>query len=418
VPTSPPPSPTPTSPPRIGLQRIGEGFAAPLVLAVPGDGSGRLFIADQVGQIWILDASGNRQSQPFLDLRDRMVSLNASYDERGLLGLAFHPGFAQNGRFYVYYSAPLRQGAPQDWNHTSHISEFQVSASDANRADPASERIVLEVDEPEINHNGGELAFGPDGYLYISLGDGGAANDTGLGHPPQGNGQDTSTLLGSILRIDADSSQPYSIPADNPFAGGGGRGEIWAYGLRNPFRFSFDTGGDHQLFAGDVGQNLFEEVDVVVKGGNYGWNIREGDHCFDPQRPSSPPARCPDIGANGQALLPPILEFEHDVGIAVTGGYVYRGSQMPGLVGHYLFGAWTESFGAGTGTLLDGVPPATRSGSWTMRTFEIATTGNGKLGAYLLAFGQDAAGELYVLTSERAGPAGSTGAVSRIVPAR
>ena len=402
----------------LGLELVAEGFTAPLVLVSPGDGSGRLFVADQAGQIWVLDASGQRGEEPFLDLSDRMVSLSASYDERGLLGLAPHPDYARNGRFFVYYSAPLRPEAPPGWNHTSHLSEFRVSASNPNRADPGSERIILQVDEPQANHNGGQIAFGPNGYLYVPLGDGGGANDTGTGHPSQGNGQDTTTLLGSILRLDVDGGTPYGVPDDNPFVGdgGGGRDEIWAYGLRNPFRIGFDPGGEGQLFAGDVGQNLYEEIDIVVAGGNYGWHIREGSHCFDADRPDSPPAQCPDQGAAGEPLRPPILEYGHDLGIAVIGGYVYRGSAMPDLQGHYVFGDWSTSFGRANGKILEGVPPASEGDSWTLDRFEIATTDDGRLGAYLLSLGQDAEGELYALTSGRSGPAGSSGKIYKLVP--
>jgi glucose/arabinose dehydrogenase len=406
----------PGSSPPVGLELIAEGFTAPLALASPDDGSGRLFVADQKGLVWLLTAGGQRGDEPLLDLRDRMVNPRFTYDERGLLGLALHPGFNANGRLFVYYSAPLRPDAPEGWDHTSHLSEFRVSASDPNRADPASERILLQVDEPQSNHNGGQIAFGPDGYLYLALGDGGRANDTGSGHPPQGNGQDRSTLLGSILRLDVDGSEPYEVPADNPFVGQDGRDEIWAYGLRNPFRFAFDTGGEGALFAGDVGQDLFEEVDIVVMGGNYGWNIREGRHCFDPDQPDTPPEQCPQVGPSGEPLREPILEYGHDLGISVIGGYVYRGSQMPDLVGHYIFGDWSTSFISANGKIFDGVPPATEAGAWTMRQFEIATADGGDLGAFLLSLGQDAEGELYALTSERPGPLGSTGKIYKLVP--
>jgi glucose/arabinose dehydrogenase len=401
--------------PRVGLELIAEGFTSPVSLASPDDGSGRLFVADQRGQIWLVTANG-REDEPFLDLSDRMESIRPTYDERGLLGLTMHPDFDQNGRFFVYYSAPLRPGAPEGWDHTSHLSEFRVSESDPNSADPASERILLQMDEPQSNHNGGGIAFGPDGYLYVALGDGGGANDTGLGHPPQGNGQDTSTLLGSILRLDVDGGAPYSVPADNPFVGQEGRDEIWAYGFRNPFRIAFDRGGEGALYVGDVGQNLFEEVDVVTKGGNYGWRIREGRHCFDPDRPNSPPDQCPQVGARGEPLQAPILEYDHDLGISVIGGYLYRGSQMPDLVGHYIFGDWSKSFIGANGKVFDGLPPASGSEAWTRRQFVITTLDDTDLGAFLLSFGQDIEGELYALTSKRPGPLGSTGKVFKLVP--
>ncbi|MBM2832210.1 MAG: Glucose/arabinose dehydrogenase, beta-propeller fold [Dehalococcoidia bacterium] len=296
VPSSP--ATGPAAPPEgVGLKLVARGFASPVGLVPSPDNTGRLFVIDQIGTISVLNPDGAVLSEPFLDLRQRMVTLNARYDERGLLGLAFHPGFRQNGRLFVYCSAPLRAGGPAGWNHTSHISEFKVMASDWNKADPASERIILRVDQPQANHNGGELAFGPDGFLYISLGDGGAANDIGAGHPPMGNGQDVTTLLGSILRIDVDGGNPYGIPADNPFVGRDGADEIFAFGLRNPFRMSFDKEGKHELFVGDVGQNLWEEVDIMVKGGNYGWNLKEGTNCFGPKNPGVSRRQCGNVDA-------------------------------------------------------------------------------------------------------------------------
>src|ERR671919_810397 len=258
----------------VDLELIADGLTSPVTLMEAPDGTGRLFVVDQAGLIRVITPSGVLLPEPFLDVRDRMVALQAGFDERGLLGLAFHPDYASNGRFFVYYSAPLREGGPAGFNHTSHISEFTVSG-DPDRADPASERILLQVDEPQFNHNAGSLQFGPeDEYLYISFGDGGGANDVGLGHVADwyaenggGNGQDvTQNLLGSILRIDVDSGSPYGIPPDNPFVGTPGLDEVWAYGFRNPYRMSFDRGGSRQLFVGDVGQLRWEEVSIVTAG--------------------------------------------------------------------------------------------------------------------------------------------------------
>ncbi|MBI1744539.1 PQQ-dependent sugar dehydrogenase [Candidatus Acetothermia bacterium] len=402
----------------VGLKLVAEGFTAPTALAAPEDGTGRLFIVDQIGVIKVLTPDGKLSEDPFLDLRDRVVKLSDRYDERGLLGLAFHQDFKKNGRFFVYYSAPLRSGGPQGWNHTSHISEFKVSSDNPNKADPKSERIVLEVDEPQANHNGGQLAFGPDGYLYISLGDGGAANDVGLGHSLTGNGQDLSTLLGKILRIDVNASDPYGIPADNPFVGQqGARAEIFAYGFRNPYRFSFDAGANHDLFVADVGQNLFEEVDIVTRGGNYGWNTKEGTHCFDPKNPNQPLASCSSVGARGEPLVGPIIEYDHKTGIAVVGGFIYRGSALPQFGGRYILGDWSTSSNRADGKLFMATAPASTGAMWAMEELKIATTSNGKLGRSVLAFGQDADRELYVLTSEKTGPAGNTGKIFKIVPA-
>ncbi len=415
------PSPAPSAPPSaLGLQLVAEGLTAPLVATMTGDGSGRLFIADQAGIIRVVGADGKLQAEPFLDLRDRMIRLNPSYDERGLLGLAFHPNFRDNGRFFVYYSAPLRPGGPAGWNHTSHVSEFKVTAGDPNRADPGSERVILQVDEPQANHNGGQIVFGPDGYLYIPLGDGGGANDVGMGHGPLGNAQDKSVLLGKILRIDVDGGDPYGIPPDNPFVGQDERPEVYAYGLRNPFRISFDREGSRQLFAGDVGQNQWEEVDIIVKGGNYGWHIKEGTHCFDPQRPMAEVQGCSDTGAGGEPLIDPIIEYPNaarpdGLGQAVIGGYIYRGRAVPGLAGAYVFGDWNS--GGGDGSIFVGTPPVSGQGPWPMAELRIANRANGRLGEFLLSFGQDEQGELYALTSQQQGPTGSTGKVYRIIQA-
>ncbi len=421
--------------PAVGLRTVADGLTSPVTLASPGDGSGRLFVVDQAGLIRVLTPDGALRPEPFLDLRSRMVTLMAGFDERGLLGLAFHPQYAANGRFFVYYSAPLRAGAPAGFNHTSNISEFRVSSADPNRADPASERVLLQVDEPQFNHNAGTLLFGPDdGDLYISLGDGGGANDVGLGHVADwfadnggGNGQDvTQNLLGSILRIDVDRGAPYAIPADNPFAGtpgcADGCDETWAYGFRNPYRMSFDSGGSHQLFVGDVGQLSWEEVNIVSAGGNYGWNVKEGTHCFDAENPNQEPAACPDIvGAGhprtGDPLIDPIIEYPQarlgGPGVAVVGGHVYRGSALPQFRGRYVFGDWSRSFGQANGSLF--VAKSRKRGLWQMQELRVATSPTGRLNARLLGFGQDAAGELYALTTNNTGPTGTTGRVLKLV---
>jgi glucose/arabinose dehydrogenase len=344
-------------PPAVGLRLIADGLTSPVALVDAPDGTDRLFLVDQIGLIRIIMSDGSLATTPFLDLRSRLVALMPDFDERGLLGLAFHPNYASNGRFFVYYSAPLRPGAPAGFDVTSTIAEFRVSA-DPNRADPASERILLQIDKPQFNHNGGTVAFGPaDGYLYISIGDGGGADDVGLGHVEDwyatnagGNGQDVvQNLLGSILRIDVNGAVPYAIPADNPFVGRAGLDEIWAYGLRNPYRFSFDMGGSHSMLAGDAGQELWEEVSLVTAGGNYGWNVKEGTHCFSTASPSEALAECPSQDPDGVPLIDPILEYPHPenapadgpediAGVSVIGGIVYRGSALPGLVGRYVFG--------------------------------------------------------------------------------
>ena len=282
-------------------------------LVQPGDTDDLIFITEQRGVIYAFSANNSQQADIFLDITDRV---NRGGDEEGLLGLAFDPDYQGNGYFYVYYSAadPRR----------SVLSRFSLDEENTNIADPQSEVVIMEVAQPYSNHNGGQLAFGPDGYLYIGLGDGGSGGD------PLGNGQNLSTLLGSILRIDVSGlSAPgdYEIPADNPFVGTeGARPEIWAYGLRNPWRFSFDS-ETGLLWAGDVGQNLWEEIDIITKGANYGWNIMEGFHCYSPS-----------TGCNQSGLTLPVVEYGHSEGCSVTGGYVYRGAQIASLQGHYIYG--------------------------------------------------------------------------------
>ena len=242
------------------LRLMSEGFVSPTTTAaIPGSG-GRTIVADQPGVARIMEKDGTLQDEPFLDVRGRMVKLTAGFDERGLLGLALHPKFAANGKIYASYSAPRRESVATNWDSTLRISEFTAKGNPTTGAEVSSERVLLEIDKPYFNHNGGCLAFGPDGFLYISVGDGGNANGLGVGHSRISNGQDLQTLLGKILRIDVDHGKPYRVPRDNPFAKSGGRPEIYAYGLRNAWRISFDRGGSHDLFAGDIGQTLYEEI--------------------------------------------------------------------------------------------------------------------------------------------------------------
>jgi hypothetical protein len=394
-------------------------------------------VVDQVGLIQVLRPDGTLAPAPFLDLRSRIVALMPGYDERGLLGLAFHPNYASNGRFFVYYSAPLRAGAPAGYDHTARVSEFRVSAADPNRADPASERVLLEVDKPQFNHNGGTLLFGPrDGYLYISLGDGGGADDVGLGHVEDwytanegGNGQDIQhNLLGDVLRIDVDRGAPYAIPADNPFTGtpgcADGCDETCAYGFRNPYRMSFDMAGGRRLFVGDAGQNLWEEVSIAVKGGNFGWNVKEGAHCFSTDNPDESPAECPDVvGAPhpraGDPLIDPVIEYQNEhnplgggLGHAIVGGHVYRGTELRQFSGDYIFGDYSREEEEPDGSLFVAKPR--KQGLWKLQQLRIARSPTGRLGHFVLGFGQDPAGEMYVLTTDQTGPTGVTGKVYRL----
>lgn len=415
----------------VGLKVVATGFTSPIAIVSAFDGSGRLFIVDQIGLVRILRSDGTLLPEPFLDVRAKLAVLNPGFDERGLLGLAFHPQYASNGRFFVYYNAPPR--LPPPYNNTATFSEFRVSA-DPNRANPASERIFLQLDDPQSNHNGGTLAFGRDGYLYISVGDGGAANDCAFGHVEDwyadncgGNGQDVQqNLFGNILRIDVNSVMPYGIPSDNPFTRATGCAdgcdEIFAYGFRNPYRFSFDREtGD--LMVGDAGQRLFEEVSLVTKGGNYGWNVKEGTHCFDAENNAVSPANCPAAVQSGvrsgDPLLDPVIEYRNGnnpaggLGLAVVGGYFYHGRNLPQLRGRYVFGDWSRSFGAPSGSLF----AATRrkSGLWRMQELVIGSSPNGRINHFVLGFGQDPAGEVYVGATERSGPREATGKVFKLV---
>lgn len=354
---APPAAPPPPSGPLVlTLTPVLSGLNSPVDLQNAADGSGRLFVVEQQGQIRIV-SNNSLVPTPFLDI----TSLVDFGGEKGLLGLAFHPAYSQNRRFFVNYDRVI-SGQMQ-----TVIAEFQTSASNPNQADPNSQRILFTVNQPFPNHKGGQLAFGPDGFLYIGLGDGGSAGD------PLGNAQNRQVLLGKMLRIDVDHTSPglqYAIPSDNPFLNGVDRGEVWAYGLRNPWRFSFDVPSG-RLFVADVGQDKFEEIDILQKGGNFGWNIMEGLHCF---KPSS--------GCNMTGLILPITEYDHSQGDAVIGGYVYRGPAIPRLSGTYLF----SDFESGT---IWGLTENS-TGQWT-RSQLIAG------GRNISSFGRDEAGELYVL---------------------
>ncbi len=421
------PAPVPAGTIHVQLELVASGLTAPnWGINAPGDD--RLFVVDQDGIVWAIDADTGDKAV-FLDATGLLVTLGVfgpdSFDERGLLGLAFHPDYINNGLLYTYTSQP--EAGPADFstmpvgvapNHQAVVTEWVVpDPADPNAVvDPNSARELLRVDEPQFNHNAGCLNFGPDGMLYIALGDGGGADDKDgqdfigtkiIGHGCDGNGNDPATVLGTILRIDPAGSNSangqYGIPADNPFVGVGGVDEIFAYGFRNPFRFSFDaTTGD--LYVGDVGQNDIEEIDTVTSGGNYGWNYMEGTFYFVANgnangyvtdRPLAVPA----------GLIAPIAQYDHDEGLAIIGGFVYRGSKIAPLIGHYVFGDFARTF-SNDGRLfyLDGGNVVT----------EFSLVGQSDLGMALLGFGQDADGELYVLANTTGVPFGDTGVVLRI----
>jgi glucose/arabinose dehydrogenase len=359
----------PTTVPAISVKL--EPFASvtggPLAIAAPDDGTGRLFVASQDGRIWVVRTDGSVPSDPMVDLRPRIKSGG----EQGLLGLALHPSFPTDPRVFVDYT---------NTDGDTVVASLTLDPGDPNRLDPASLQQLLFVHQPFANHNGGALAFGPDGDLYVSLGDGGSGGD------PQGNGQNTQALLGKILRLDIDGAaagQPYAIPATNPFANGGGAPEVWLYGLRNPWRMSFDrASGD--LWIGDVGQNSFEEVDVAragVGGSDFGWNRMEATHCYNA------------LFCSADGLTPPVAEYGRDVGSTVIGGYVYRGAAYPFAQGTYVFADY------GSGGIF-------AIGSGVTQLVAPVTVGSGPSGR-ISAFGEDANGELYVTALD--------GAISRVV---
>lgn len=333
-------------------------FTEPLDLQHAGDGSGRLFVVEKSGVIRVFENDSTvSSSSVFLDIQDRV---DDSGSEEGLLGLAFHPNYESNGYFYVNYTAA-------NPNRTV-IARFQVSTGDSNTADVGSELQILTFAQPFSNHNGGQLAFGPDGYLYIAVGDGGSGGD------PEDNAQNRSSLLGNILRIDVDNPQGgnnYGIPPDNPYAGNdqGFREEIYAYGLRNPWRFSFDA-ENGTLWAADVGQNEYEEIDIIEAGGNYGWDIMEGTHCYEPSS-----------GCDQSGLEMPIWEYSHDLGNSVTGGFVYRGPTLDSLTGSYIYG----DFGSGRIWALDNSDPNNPENVQLLDTDILISS-----------FGVDADNELYI----------------------
>ncbi|MEX2547576.1 MAG: PQQ-dependent sugar dehydrogenase [Chloroflexota bacterium] len=417
----------------IGAELVVEGLVSPLALESPPDGSGDRFIVDQTGTIHVLTAEGELSDQPFLNIGDRLVDLIDGFEERGLLGLAFHPEYAENGRFFVHYSAPLRAEAPGGWDHTSRISEFRVPAEDSRRADPESERVLLEVDQVNRKTNGGALAFGPDGYLYISMGEGGGAHGIGevvhgaLEVPEAMNvwdflAQDVTTLYGKILRIDVDRGWPgYAVPQDNPFVGREGRDEIWAWGFRNHYRMAFDQGGNRQLFVAAVSEALWEAVYLVDQPGNYGWPIREASHCYDRQSPLDPPEECPTQGPNGWRIHGPVVEYGNlnllesplDVepaGTAVVGAHVYRGDLIPDLRGKLVFADYSGNPETPSGQVFAAAPATEVGEMWPWQKLL-------EVDARIQSMGQDADGELYLLTREAFAPSGDTGKVFRLLQA-
>ena len=358
-------------------------FIRPVLLTHAGDGTDRLFVVEQIGRIRVFENSNDvEEAKVFLDIREKVLAPPRGNNEEGLLALVFHPKYGENGRLFVYYSVagPRR----------TVLSEFRVSSGDPEAVDPASEKVIVEVEQPYGNHKGASLNFGPDGMLYCSYGDGGWAND------PHGNGQNLGTLLAKVIRIDidnADEGKSYAIPKDNPFVGrDGARGEIWALGLRNIWRMNFDP-RNGELWGGDVGQNAWEEIDLIVKGGNYGWNIREGAHPFEDGTPTTEP------------LIDPVVEYPRSQGVSVTGGYVYRGKAIEGLQGAYLYGDYVS-----------GKIWALRHENGTMTEHrEVLRSDERK---YIASFGEDRHGEMYICAFDQLdGRGGGRGRIYKIVKA-
>jgi len=344
----------------VGLQEVASGLAFPLFLTSPPGDNARLFVVEKTGRIRIV-RNGSLLSTPFLDVSAKV----SNGSEQGLLGLAFHPGYATNGRFVINYT---------DGSGDTRISIFQVSAN-PDVANPASEQVILTVDQPYANHNGGMVAFGPDGKLYIGMGDGGSGGD------PQGNGQNRNALLGKILRVEVSATGQLSVPSDNPFVGQSGiRPEIWSYGVRNPWRFSFDR-QTRDFYMADVGQNAREEINLSTsatqfgRGLNYGWNRMEGTACYSPSS-----------GCNQSGSTLPVLDYSQSDGCSVTGGYVYRGQDVPALSGLYFYADYCEGW----------VRSFRWNGNAAADQREWAAL---KPGGQISSFGEDARGELYVMTS-------------------
>lgn len=424
---------------QVKLTTLMSGLVSPVGGAVAPGISNRIFVLDQTGKIWSLFVAGPNtgKSSLFLDVSARLVPLGlfaTNYDERGLLGLAFHPDYATNGLFYTFTSEPAAGHTPDfttrkaprsplkagEVEEQSVITEWHVVAG---KVDPASARELLRIGKPQFNHNGGALAFGRDKMLYISLGDGGNENDEGPGHAVGGNAQSlaANNVLGKILRIDPlgrnSANHGYGIPADNPFVGRTGADEIWARGFRNPFRMSFDT-GTGKLWAGDVGQNDIEEADIVTKGRNYGWPVKEGTFLFDDGACLVPPHAfvyqdSPGVPAR---FADPFAEYDHVDGanvpetrVAIVGGFVYRGANIPALKGRYVFGDYSADIGqsaAGHVFTLDA----------NNQVRELIATNRNPLALAVLGWAQDARGEIYLLANATGTLNGATGMVLRIDP--
>lgn len=415
----------------LALELVAEGLTAPIHMEETADG--RKLIVQQDGVVRMLGADGRLAPEIFLDLRPRLLPMEKNFDERGLLGFTLHPDFPRNGRVYASYSAPLRATAPESWNYTRRISEFSAKPGDPSHVDITSERVLLEIDWPSRKHNGGGLAFGPDGMLYIGLGDSGASHGIGkkvvweaFDVPAEALSwdhlaQDKDSLYGKVLRIDVNHGYPgYAVPADNPFVGKAGRDEIWAWGFRNPFRIAFD-GDSGDFYVTAVAETLWEAVYRVHGPGNYGWPLREGTHCVDRLKPRQPPASCADHDASGVRIETPVVEYANmqashpdtklgiaGVGTAVTGAHRYRGTAIPSLAGKLVVTDWSADFRKASGQVFVAEPSDHVGDLWSYRKAL-------QLDSRIVGLAEDRDREIYVLTNETFGPYGETGKVFKLI---
>jgi glucose/arabinose dehydrogenase len=396
--------------PTVALELLAEGFTAPIGMIVPPDDSGRLFIVDQIGAIYIITPEGEKLDTPFLDVRDRIVELsNSRNDPRGLLSLAFHPDYAENGRLFVFYTVPPLEDAPDRASHTDLLVELRVSEEDPNRVDLSTERVILRVDQETIEHAAGQLLFDSrDGLLYVTLGD---------DNRPAETSQDPEALMGSVLRINVDvvndAGDPYSIPADNPFVGTDGLDEIYAYGLRHPWRLSFDQETE-TIFINDPAWTFrYQRVFTLQPGANYGWDSQAEPFCFAPDNADEPLKTCL-TGPDGEVFTPPVVEYGPELGQIITGGHLYRGTAIPQLQGRYIFSEWGENRDREP-KLFAATPVET--GLWPIEQLKIETPLPFP-DTRFWSMGQDAEGELYLMTMRGFRITGESGQVYRIDPSR
>lgn len=430
--------------PTVGLETVAEGLTYPTDLKEPDDGTGRLFVTDQQGAVFVIE-DGELLDTPFLDVSPDLVNVGGDddgFDERGLVGIEFHPDFATNNRFFLRYSTPLSHEDPSGASHAEVLVEFEA---DGETADPDSATELLRIPQPSIIHNSGNIHFGPDGFLYIPTGDGGGLLPDHDEHWFDGHGGPTGqntedNLLGGVLRIDVDAggADEYGIPDDNPLVDmEGHRDEYYAWGFRNPWGSTFD--GD-DLYVADVGQAMFEIVNHVERGGNYGWSVKEGTHCYDADDTRDPPAECPqetpeDV-RGGEPLLDPVIEypqFDNDtqIGSAVIGGHYYRNGVADVIHDYYVFGDWSaDPHVDPNGRVFAARPPAADEDRheyfeerdlWPIVELSVESdndvTNDGNLQRYIAALGQDLSGDVYLLTTETNEISGDTGEVHRIVAA-